>query len=155
MTDPTSPSRGVLKGPLEYAIDLLKHLTALAVSFAAVFLAISGGALLSGSSDEIVGIVRLIAAMAGATLLGHGLVTRLRGHVSLIVSAFFTWISLVAILSLLMLGADRESIVANFWLWLLVGLPVVTLMTFLRAFVPVFQVRAGGERLRPRMSSNA
>lgn len=155
MTDITPTSRGTLQGPREYAADLLKHLIALVLSLTAALLAISGGEMLSGSSDEILGILRLVAAMAGATLLGHGLVTRLRGHVSLIVSAIFTWISLVAILSLLMLGADRESMVANFWLWLLVGLPVVTLMTFLRAFVPVFQVRAGGKRMRPRMSSNA
>lgn len=154
MTDPTPP-RGVLHGAREYTADLLKHLVALMISFAIVFLAISGGALLSGSSDEIIGILRLIAAMAGATLLGHGLVTRLRGHVSLIASAFFTWISLVAIFTLQMLGADKESIVANFWFSLLVGLPIVALMTVLRAFVPVFQVRAAGHRVRPRMSSDA
>ncbi len=91
MTAPIKGARRVLHGWREYAADMLRHLIALTVAFTAVFLAISGGSLFTGSLEEFVGMLRVIAVMAVATLLGHGLVTRVRGHVSLIASGFFTW----------------------------------------------------------------
>ena len=149
MTGSVQGGRGALLGWREYVIDMLKHLLALTLSFAAVFLAISGRSLFDGSSEALVGMLRLIGSLAVATLFGHGLVTRIRGHVSLVLSGFFTWIGFVAVFSLPMLGADSDAFVANFWLSLLVGFPIVILMTALRAFVPIFQVRPGGQRLRP------
>jgi len=144
-----------LRGRREHVLDLLRHLASLVVAFTAVYVAISGGALLgSGSADALLGILRMLVVLSVVTLVGHGLVTWVRGRVSLVASAVATWLAYVAAMSLLMVGADGDVFVANLFMSALVGVPVVAVQTVLRAFVPVFQTRAGGRRARPVMSSS-
>ncbi|MGP7959573.1 hypothetical protein ACTVCO_02020 [Sanguibacter sp. A247] len=145
-----------LRGWREHALDLLQHFASLVVAFTVVYLAISGGAILgSGSADDVLGILRMLLVLSGVTLVGHGLVTWVRKRVSIVVSAVVTWLAYVAAMSLLMVGAEGDAFLANVMLSMLVAVPIVALQIVLRAFVPVFQTRAGGERVRPIMSSSS
>ncbi len=145
----------MLSGPRSYAIDAVRHWLALLVGFSAVFIASSGGQILTDTSlESAVGLLRILGVLAVATLLGHVLVTWIRKVVSLAVSGFFTWVSLVVVMTAMMIGADAQSFVANFWYSVFISVPVVLAATVLRVFVPWFQVHLNGRAVRPRLDSS-
>lgn len=129
-------------GARELAIDGVRHLLALLTACAVVLLALSGGSLFSGTLAEVAwGWGRIVVLLVVVTLLGHVLVTKVRGRVSIGFSALFTWLALVVAMSALMLGSGWDAVVTNFWYSMFVVTPVVLIATALRVFVPWFQVR--------------
>lgn len=132
-----------LSGARELAVDAVRHLGALVVATVGTLVAMSGGEGLVPTAASLLNWAGIIASLAVATLLGHVLVTRIRGFVSLPASAFFTWLVLAAVASMTMLGADRETFIGNSLLTALFSVPLVALATTLRAFVPPFRTVPG------------
>jgi len=127
-----------LSSARELAVDGVRHWAALVVAAAGTIVAMTGGEALVPTAESLRGWGEIVGALAVVTLPGHVLVTRIRGDVSLPVSAFFTWAALVAVASATMLGTDRDAFLSNFWLSAMVSVPAIVLATALRAFVPPF-----------------
>ena len=136
------PGQVRVSGARELAVDAVRHVAALVTATAGGLVAMSGGEALVPTVESLRGWAAIVAGLAIATLLGHVLVTRIRGVVSLPVSAFFTWIALVVVASVPMLGADHGAFATNAWLTVLVSAPIIALATALRAFVPPFRTPA-------------
>lgn len=154
MTEPAPSPPRRLEGWREHVADTLRHLVALVLSCVVVLLlAVGPSSVLDGTRESLVWLALLVLVLTVVTVLGHGLVTWLRGRVSVVRSALLTWLVLTILLALPMLGAGVDMMLVN----LVLGVPrltvVVLLQTVLRVFVPPFQVRAGGVRVRPVMSS--
>ncbi|SNS91223.1 hypothetical protein SAMN06309944_1339 [Micrococcales bacterium KH10] len=100
------------------------------------------------------GTLRTAVMLSGPRSYAHVLVTWIRKVVSLAVLGFFTWVSLVVVMTAMMIGADAQSYVANFWYSVFISVPVVLAATVLRVFVPWFQVHLNGPAVRPRLDSS-
>ena len=132
-----------LSGVRELAIDGVRHFAALVAATGGAIVAMTGGEALVPTAQSLRGWGAIVGALAVVTLLGHVLVTRIRGVVSLPASAFFTWAALVAVASTTMLGTDRDAFLSNFWLSAMVSVPAIVLATALRAFIPPFRTVPG------------
>lgn len=142
------------QGLRELASEGARHFVALLVACCFVYLVLAGGLLFSGSlADALWGWGRTVVGLVVVTLVGHVLVTMVRGTVSLGVSAFFTWLALIVAMSAPMLGAGWDAVVTNFWFAVIVATPIILIATALRVFVPWFQMRSGGRPVRPRLDS--
>lgn len=134
---------------------MVRHLVSLFVATMAVIVAVEPAEALRGPLvDELVGATRILVLCAVVTVLAHGLVTWWRRRVSLFRSALFTWCVLTLAMALPYPFDGTSALTTNLLFASLLTVPATLLHTALRVFVPPFQVRVGGLRIRPVMSGD-
>lgn len=153
---PRFGTKHVLSGARSYVADAVRHFLALFISVVIASIPFWGGEVLSEwSVSVLLGWGWIIAELAVASLLGHVLVTRLRGFVSLPMSAFLTWLALLALSTVSMLGADFEMIAATLLYSVFICTPIVLLALGLRLLIPGLRIHVNGRPVRVRMSSSS